>query len=69
MPPEIESIARSPVATLSLALAIIGSFITGTIVSGRVYERLLASMDKLTSAVETQNALTKQALSNRNDQH
>ena len=61
------AIASSPTVALVLALSIIVSFVTGSIVSGKSYQRLMDSLDKLTSAVDTQNALTRQALNKRND--
>ncbi len=58
-------LANSPFAAFALALAIIGSFVSGAIVSGKSHERLMVSLDRLTTAVEKQNALTRQALTTR----
>ena len=61
------SIASSGAVALVLSVTFVGMFVTGTVVSGRIYERLLTIVERLTSALETQNRLTAQALSKRED--
>ena len=61
------SMASSGAVALVLSLTFVGMFITGTIVSGKIYDRLLLIVEHLTSALETQNRLTAQALSKRED--
>ena len=61
------ALASSGAVALTLSLVIIGAFVSGTIVSGKMYDRLMVALDRLTAALETQNRLTELALKSRNE--